>query len=238
KLHQETKIMNKALEEILAAQKPDSAFEQRVLADFRSRIPQRSRFLTSIADLMRLRAIQISAVAALLLGLVQIGRMITGEGAVVPRSREYVGREEYVARPGRAPRALTDELSAARKSENDRDKETAAGKLKSGFGTITAAQPAATPATPQQAEVLSKSFVLSEKKPTETAQGSPTTAAAPNAAVTADRKLIRNANVQLEVVSFDDAVQKITAFANEERGYVATTSSEKQANGKLKGEIV
>jgi len=231
--------MNKALEEILAAQKPDSAFEQRVLADFRSRIPQRSGFLTSIADLMRLRAIQISAVAALLLGLVQIGRMITGEGAVVPRSREYVGGEEYVARPGRAPRALTDELSAARKSENDRDKETAAGKLKSGFGTITAAQPAATPATPQQAEVLSKSFVLSEKnEPTEAAQGSPTTAAAPNAAVTADRKLIRNANVQLEVVSFDDAVQKITAFANEERGYVATTSSEKQANGKLKGEIV
>ena len=229
--------MNKALEEILAAQKPDSAFEQRVLADFRSRIPQRSGFLTSIADLMRLRAIQISAVAALLLGLVQIGRMITGEGAVVPRSREYVGREEYVARPGRAPRALTDELSAARKSENDRDKETAAGKLKSGFGTITAAQPATTPATPQQAEVLSKSFVLSERnEPTEAATGRPATA--PNAAVTADRKLIRNANVQLEVVSFDDAVQKITAFANEERGYVATTSSEKQANGKLKGEIV
>ena len=33
-------------------------------------------------------------------------------------------------------------------------------------------------------------------------------------------------------------VQKITAFAAEEKGYVATTSSEKQENGKLKGEIV
>jgi hypothetical protein len=54
----------------------------------------------------------------------------------------------------------------------------------------------------------------------------------------ANRKLIRNAIVQLEIVSFDDAVQKITAFANEERGYVATTSSEKQANGKLRGEVV
>ena len=53
----------------------------------------------------------------------------------------------------------------------------------------------------------------------------------------ANRKLIRNASVQLEIVSFDDAVQKITAFANEERGYVATTSSEKQANGKLRGEV-
>src|SRR3989475_12931703 len=47
-----------------------------------------------------------------------------------------------------------------------------------------------------------------------------------------------NASVQLEIVSFDDVVQKITAFANEERGYVATTSSEKQANGKLRGTVV
>ena len=54
----------------------------------------------------------------------------------------------------------------------------------------------------------------------------------------ANRKLIRNATVELEIVSFDDAVQKITAFANEERGYVATSSSEKQANGKLRGEVV
>jgi hypothetical protein len=58
------------------------------------------------------------------------------------------------------------------------------------------------------------------------------------AAVLANRKLIRNATVELEIASFDEAVQKITAFANEERGYVATTSSEKQENGKLKGEIV
>jgi hypothetical protein len=53
----------------------------------------------------------------------------------------------------------------------------------------------------------------------------------------ANRKLIRNATVDLEVVKFDEAVQKITAFASEEKGYVATTSSEKQENGKLKGEI-
>jgi hypothetical protein len=54
----------------------------------------------------------------------------------------------------------------------------------------------------------------------------------------ANRKLIRNASVELEIVSFDDAVQKITALANEDRGYVATTSSEKQANGKLRGEVI
>src|SRR5438128_2504441 len=54
----------------------------------------------------------------------------------------------------------------------------------------------------------------------------------------ANRKLIRNATVELEIVSFDDAVQKITALANEERGYVATTNSEKQANGKLRGQVI
>jgi hypothetical protein len=55
---------------------------------------------------------------------------------------------------------------------------------------------------------------------------------------TANRKLIRNATAELEVISFEESVQKITAFAVEEKGYVATTSSEKQANGKLRGEIV
>src|SRR5207248_7466943 len=55
---------------------------------------------------------------------------------------------------------------------------------------------------------------------------------------TANRKLIRNATAELEVVSFDESIQRITAFAAEEKGYVSTTSSEKQANGKLRGEIV
>jgi hypothetical protein len=55
---------------------------------------------------------------------------------------------------------------------------------------------------------------------------------------TANRKLIRNATAELEVASFDESVQKITVFAAEEKGYVSTTSSEKQANGKLRGEIV
>src|SRR5260370_39765258 len=54
----------------------------------------------------------------------------------------------------------------------------------------------------------------------------------------AKRKVIRNANVELEIVSFDEAGQKITAFAKEEHGYVATTDSQKQANGKLRGQVV
>jgi Domain of unknown function (DUF4349)/Putative zinc-finger len=62
-------------------------------------------------------------------------------------------------------------------------------------------------------------------------------APAPNA-TTNSRKLVRNAKVDLEVKSFDEALQSISSLASEGRGYVATTSSEKQENGKLRGQIV
>src|SRR5438034_2701766 len=142
--HQENKVMNKILEETFAQEKPDRAFEQRMLASFRKRIPQRSGLVKSVVDLMRLRAVQITAAAAVLLALVQIGRMITGERAAVSRNREYVGREEYAARPGQTAQALADELRAVRKEENHRDKEIAAGKPRSSFGTTAQQPPAAT----------------------------------------------------------------------------------------------
>ncbi len=59
-----------------------------MLAGFRQRIPERTGLLKFLADLMRMRAVQVTAVAAVLLGLVQLGRMITGETAIPPaRSR-------------------------------------------------------------------------------------------------------------------------------------------------------
>src|SRR4029077_9962589 len=74
KNHQETKLMDKILEDTLAQEKADPAFEQRMLAGFRKRVPERSGLVKLLADLMRLRATQIAAVAAVLLGLVQMGR--------------------------------------------------------------------------------------------------------------------------------------------------------------------
>ena len=97
KTHQEIKTMNKILEETLAQEKADPAFEQRMLAGFRSRVPQRSGLVKLLVDLMRLRATQIAAVAAVLLGLVQIGRMITGEPVTAPRERERYAQVEVTA---------------------------------------------------------------------------------------------------------------------------------------------
>ena len=242
RLHQETKIMNNALEETLAGEKPDIAFEQRMLAAFRNRVPQKAgRTTTLIVDLMRLRATQITAIAAVLLALVQVGRMITGEGTTAPRNREYATQEQFAAQPAQAPLPSSNDIGALSKSAIRQDRKTdrlAAGQSLAG---------------PQKAAALAESQTEAKdekQKPDEVdrtiAAGSTIPAAKEvgrNPAETpvpalANRKLIRNAKVELEIVRFDDAIQEITAFANEERGYVATSSSEKQANGKLKGKIV
>src|SRR5437762_12204847 len=73
KTHQETKTMNKILEETLAQQKPDPSFEQRMLAGFRNRVPEKTGLLKLLAALMGVRASQVTAIAVVLLGLVQLG---------------------------------------------------------------------------------------------------------------------------------------------------------------------
>src|SRR6266480_3336785 len=99
KAHQETKTMNKILEETLAQEKPDLRFEQRMLAGFRNRIPERSGLVKLLSDLMRLRAAQITAVSTVLLGLVQLGRMITGETATTWRNRDRYANEQLFKQP-------------------------------------------------------------------------------------------------------------------------------------------
>src|SRR5260370_64321 len=236
--HQESKIMNKVLEEKFANEKPDIAFEQRMLAGFRNRVPNRSGAIkTFVVALMRFRASQVAAVAAVLLALVQVGRMITHEGAV---RNEFVSAElqersdeakDKIA-PASGGKVGAFSKSAAVSSYASRN----APGNNPALADATLAQPEVQPefheesAPPSLMSVpapRAKSASIDEKE-----------SEAPATAVTANRKLIRNAQVELEIISFDDAVQKITAFANEDRGYIATTRSEKQANGKLKGQIV
>jgi hypothetical protein len=246
KTHQEIKVMNKILEETLAQEKADPAFEQRMLAGFRNRVPQRSGLVKLLVDLMRLRATQIAAVAAVLLGLVQIGRMITGEPSGVPRAREGYTDVEVAAL--QAPESRPSQAGTLAESN-----EVAAGRPQD-LALKAPAPPAATkskvneqgkavattvaPAKAAQAETTeSEAFVARPENPANVKEaGKPSVET--TAPELANRKLIRNATVELEIVSFDNAVQKITALANEEHGYVATTDSEKQANGKLRGRVV
>ena len=246
KTHQETKTMNKILEETLAPQKPDSAFEQRMVASFRNRIPERSGLIKLLAELMRLRGVQVTAVAAVLLGLLQVGRMLTWKSATPLRAADRYANKQVVEQPFQV--AATSEPGRA--GALDKSDEFAGGKPKdlalavsqSAAETRSKLEEApgafvapASPAKTAQAETAAKE--------TDSETESMNYAAGPRSAETpapelANRKLIRNANVEFEIVSFDEAVQKITAFANEERGYVATTNSQKQANGKLRGQVI
>ncbi|HMC25847.1 MAG TPA: DUF4349 domain-containing protein [Candidatus Udaeobacter sp.] len=246
KTHQEIKVMNKILEETLAPQKPDPAFEQRMLAGFRNRVPQRTGLVKLLVGLMRLRAAQIAAVAAVLLGLVQIGRMITGEPATAPRERERYAQVEATApQPPESRPSQTGALgrsggiAAGRPQDFAIEEPPASPAARSKFqregkaGATTVA-----PAKAAQAETTeSEASVASSESSANAEQAGKSSVETP-APELANRKLIRNATVDLEIVSFDNAVQKITAFANEEHGYVATTGSEKQANGKLRGQVV
>src|SRR5437899_11620926 len=233
KTHQETKTMNKVLEETLTQQKPDPAFEQRMLTGFRNRIPEKSGLLKLLADLMRLRAAQVTAVVAVLLGLVQLGRTFTRETATTPRTRDRYANEQLFEPPSQF--AATSEPGRA----------GALGKADELAATGSQAMPLQAPPLTSAVEAKDKTENFAQAERTiVTGSNIPTAEeVAPKPAETpapevANRKLIRNATIELEIISFDDAVQKITAFAKEERDYVATTSSEKQANGKLRGQVV
>jgi len=247
---QEGKTMNRILNETLADKKADPAFEQRMVSRFRDRVPKRAGLIGLITDLMRVRAVQLTAAAAILLALAQMGRMLTGE-SMTPKARY----EETVS-----------SHLEARLQEKDQDKpgafrdsgtfaKTDDGRTKAAEVSALKAPPPAPPmdavtsTVPRpQTEALRAAGLTKTKKTAgkdETAPAETNTefkeepSASPSAVgPTANRKLVRNATAELEVVSFDESVQKITAFAAEEKGYVSTTSSEKQANGKLRGEIV
>jgi len=247
--HQETKTMNKVLEEKFESEKPDLAFENRMLAHFRSRIPQTSGFMKFIGDIPSFRVARYAACALLLVALVELGRSITGERLFPQRTHTYFAAKDALARgksdgqlpqydgiarqmarsaPAAPPVSGVHETAAGSTDSHDRDDKMAAVAPQNFTGGL---KPSAKQSEPEQ---------TTTEPVTVTGQNIPT---APDTATTpiptlANRKLIRNATVDLEIVSFDQTVQKITAFANEEKGYVATTSSEKQENGKLKGEIV
>src|SRR5207302_8987065 len=244
KTHDETKAMNKILEETLAQKRPDPAFEQRILTAFRHRIRKKSGLVKLLADLMRLRAAQVAAVVAVLLGLVQLGRMITGESTIAPMARDRYANEPLVEQPPEVAASL----ESGRAGALDRADELAAGKPKdlapaappssAGTGSQLQRDFKAFPATVAQAPAARAEMPAKETGSEEAKNyAAESSSAETPMAELANRKLIRNANVELEIVSFDDAVQKITAFAKEERGYVATTDSQKQANGKLRGQV-
>jgi Domain of unknown function (DUF4349)/Putative zinc-finger len=235
-LQGEVKQMHQLLENTLATESVDPAFEQRMVRRFRDKIPVPNGGLsTFLAGLIRMRAAQITAVAALLLTLAQVGRMVTNEAeppgrslqtmefaSVAVRDEKKVGPQGVVSTGANMPAAEEAEPNPTR--EVHRDAVAKAAKM---------AVPVA-PAPPQPATAGSAAESYATDAESEAASAD--SASLPRS--DSQRKLVRNARVQLEIVDFDGTVRKITALAKESGGYIVTSSSQKQANGKLQGEVV
>jgi hypothetical protein len=240
---QEEKNMHKVLNETIADKKADAGFEQRMVARFRDRVPQRAGLMQLVTNLVRLRAVQLTAAAALLLSMVQMGRMITGE-SMTPTARHENGTT-LPASPllKSAPGDRRDYTALTAKTDTQgRGADQPATSNSTSVSGIVAQNPAPPPAqdialkapAPKTKKTEDKDETKVMASVVEESPESPSTTAGP----TTNRKLVRNATAELEVASFEEAVQKITGFAAEEKGYVSTSSSEKQANGKLSGQVV
>ena len=252
-LHKEEQLTHKVLQATLESAKPPLGFEQRMVSSFRNRIPNRSPRLTGFfVNALRWRAIQAVGIAVIFIVLVQMGRILTGD-ADLDLSRTPLA---FLARPPQTASlgAEGNGLIAARVKETDRVTDRgsfsdgrAAAQNASGRDMAVAAAPTEPVDTyrtedksqtpePERVIVTGSNIPTAEETGRSPAEASPSP---PAPIASADnRKLVRNAKVDLEVRSFDEAVQSITALGTEGRGYVATTSSEKQENGKLRGEII
>jgi hypothetical protein len=235
-LQEEEKQMHQLLENTLATESADLAFEQRMVRRFRDKLPAPNRGLSMfLAGLLRMRAAQITAVAALLLTLAQVGRMVTGEG-------------ESRGRPQQA-------MAFAPSSMQDERKVEPQSAVTTGANTPTAGEAGPNPTLDVHRDLVAKSAKTALPAALAPAQQMPAGSDAESYATDAEsepasadstsparsdsqRKLVRNARVELEIVDFDGTVQKITNLAKESGGYIATSSSQKQANGKLQGEVV
>ncbi|MEY2563665.1 MAG: hypothetical protein QOH88_1858 [Verrucomicrobiota bacterium] len=251
---QEEKNMHKVLNETLSDKKADPAFEQRMVSRFRDRVPQRPGLIQLVTNLARLRAVQLTAAAALLLSMVQMGRMLTGESLsrTLPADDTSTVSQSVAANlfdsgaTKSAPGARRESL-APTKTNNEVSHPDQFAVVSSAPTSGVLAQNPAPPPAQDKAEFQAPrtKAKVAEFKDEQAKTDSATTVAASEMEAPAstpsplaNRKLVRNATAELEVGSFEEAIQKITAFAAEDKGYVATSSSEKQANGKLRGQII
>lgn len=257
-LHKEYQNMNTVLSEKFEAARPEPGFEQRIVSAFRSRVPDHGpgviRFLLL---LMQSRTVRIGAIAIVLLGLVQMGRLVTNRTkGIASAGRVVVTGFNIPTAEENAP--MEQPETAASSSESLAKKDTAVAETPTdALATIAQAAARTTRNMPaykggkledRGSLAISGGLATLERAKTFNEEMSPPAAPpTPASAIEASRttpeeigqrKLIRNARTELEVVSFNDAVEKITGLARDAGGYVATSGSHKQENGKLRGEVV
>lgn len=261
--YKEQHHMHTLLQETFAEGEAKPGLEQRMLASFRNGVPHRAGFAAFLANALRFRATQITAAVALLLALMQVGRTISAFNAprrdsVAASLKDRAERRDEARPVGssltNAPftdQLKKDESQTTRMASNRGE----SGQVISSFSYAEAdpfyqrervAPAPAEPTSIAPSSVYAARAIKSKSSPSNASSQitTPEESAAtssdkpPTTAPVDNRKLIRNASVDLEVASFDESLQIITTLAAEGKGYVATTNSEKLANGKLRGQVV
>ena len=244
-LQQEEKQMHQLLEKTLATESADPAFEQRMLSRFRNKVPAPNGGVISFfAGLMRMRAAQITAVAALLLTLVQVGKMVTGEAEDSLRTRAYLSSApartetnspaaQGAAGPNPVLNIHRDLVERSAQSTQPMESDSLADASRDAEEKAKTAPASISPEKIQQRESdrPDNGAVVGANKKENEALPAPVTPAD-------SRKLIRNAQLDLEVLNYEAAIQRLTTIATEARGFIATQSSAKLPNGKLQGTVV
>jgi hypothetical protein len=270
--HEELTAMNNLLQSHIAASAPAPDFEQRVVGGFRRRV-RRESLLARLSRLVRLPMVYIPATAAVLLALVQVGSMLTGEKAGITPMKRLVtfgaAKRALLADDEEKPLMNQPASFADRQSTYKSQTAVTAGALQNEVAVDVTTAPAA-PQPPVQSQVAAndaiastgvenkewssgtlgyqQNGVVARLQPAlggEAAKSAPNSTATAMAGVTAAaaapvdiRKLIRNASVDIEVHSFDEAAQKAVALADAAGGYVATRNSARLPNGKMSGTLV
>jgi Domain of unknown function (DUF4349) len=241
-LHKEERIINEVMQSTLEHAKPIFGFENRILSAFRNRVPYRPRRVSGFfVNAIRSRALQIAVGAALLLALFELGQFVSGEKTAAPSAQK-----ENV--PPVLPQGMPTSSFTAHAQVLPERKESERPRAEDSLSTVAENVPirASNERLPTQAQeskskaeepaTLAKPAAPAPASSDE--QTTPNGGGPPATASSDDRKFVRNASLDLEVRSFDEALRNITNFAKDAGGYVATNSSQKQENGKLRGDIV
>lgn len=234
-LHKEERVINEVMQSTLEHAKPIFGFEQRILSAFRNRVPYRPRRVSGFfVNALRSRALQIAIGAAVLLALFELGQIVSGE-----KSRTVAAARQNLPPappPVSSPASSFSARGRALPDRGEADRPRAEDSLAALSSNVTA--------RPTEQPPSQKVEAKTDESPTAAKRAAPAEeqiafAVNPLPAAPGDeRKLVRNANLDLEVGSFDEALRNITAFAKDAGGYVATNSSQKQENGKLRGDVV
>lgn len=211
----------------LVVDAPPEDLEERVIA----RLRREAWSAPAAGPRMSLRWVRYVAGLAAVFCLVILGGLFTGE----LDGRRLVPAEGVAAAP--RSQAAPDRNASWRyagKAVEGKDQDAILGSR-----VMPADKPAAAPETPDQSRPYMNDLEPAKDAKTNTADdpGMAESGGSPAERYLNDRKLIRNADLTLEVEAYEKAYESVTKIAAEEKGFIAGADTQKLANGKIRATV-